>query len=609
MNAPIDNPEIVRARQRAESLLAPISADARAGKDARDDPRAELLRDEMLKDEYGKRAWTRVEMAAEGLLTTVTKDLVIAACWAGASFETGGLPGLAAGLALLEGLLQGYWDEMFPPVARRKARENALDNFYQHIGTRLAARPVADADDAPALQASAELLEALHAAAQTRYSPPPPHRVVRDELARLLASVPQVKEPESEPVPVPVVEAAPPVAAAPPPPPRPKPAVPADGPKPAPVPSDSSAEAAPKAGASVEELLRGLGVATQHLPKIASGLRRQQPADPLAYRVLRISAWLRAAPPVADAQGRAAVDPLLPTTRSQCEAMARSGRWAELLDASESAFAAPTQRWSLDLQRYTTAALAGLGHTAARTAVLAELAALLRRHPELPRLLARDGTPLADAETQALLAAEALTGAAPAADAWSFLAAPDLSPGPGPAPAPNLSPGPASAPTPNLSPGPGPAPTSNLSPGPGSIPNAGAGAAAPAGDPDLDAILVTARQRLAAGDRPGALAHVQRAAEAAGSPRERFERRTAVALLSLEAGLLPVARAQLAALEREASERRLADWEPRLVARVLAALLASLRGSSKPADAAERERVFDLLCVLDPAAAASQSAR
>ena len=264
MNAPTDPPETIRARERAAALLAPISADARAGKDARDDPRAELLRDEMLKDEYARRDWPRVEEAAEGLLTGVTKDLVIATCWAGASFETGGLPGLAAGLALLEGLLAGYWDEMFPPVARRKARENALDNFYQHIGTRLGARAAAEADDAGALEACVGLLEALHAAAQTRYSPPPPHRVVRDALARLISSVPKVSEPEPEP-PAPAAPPPPPAptAAPPPPPPRPKPA-PADS-RPAPVPSDSPvADAAPRAGASVEELTRSLGAATQH---------------------------------------------------------------------------------------------------------------------------------------------------------------------------------------------------------------------------------------------------------------------------------------------------------------------------------------------------------
>ena len=545
-------------------MLAPIPGAARTGRDARDDPRAELLRDEMLKDEYARRNWPVVEEAARGLLTSVTKDLVIATFWAGAAFETDGLRGLADGLALLAGLLTDYWDDMFPPVARRKARENALDNFYQHIGTRLGARATAEAGDAEDLQACTDLLEALHAAAQTRYSPPPPNRVVREVLARLHATLPAAK-------PEPVVSQKPPEPVAQKPaPPKPPAATP-------PVPSDSIE--APRAGASAEDLLRTLGAATQHFSKIASGLRRQQPADPLAYRLLRTAVWLRATGPTPDAQGRATVEPLPPATRSQCEAMARAGRWPELLDASESALATVPQRFALDLQRWTAAALGALGHTHARTAVLAEVAALLRRMPALPTLQARDGTPLADAETLAFLTAEGLHGAAAPPDpiAWA------LPPAPAPVP-------------PTLSPAPGPSGQPHLSQTTG-----------PSGQATDE--LTAARRRLATGDRSGALSQLQRAADTAASPRDRYERRTALALLTLEAGLLPVARAQLAALEREAHERRLADWEPKLVAQVLAALVSCLRASKAPADVAELQRVFDLLCVLDPALAAGQTSR
>ena len=572
-----DTPELTRARSRAQVLLAPIPGASRTGRDARDDPRAELLRDEMLKDEYARRNWPVVEEAARGLLTSVTKDLVIATFWAGAAYETDGLRGLADGLAVLGGLLTDYWDDMFPPVARRKARENALDNFYQHIGTRLGARATVEASDTADLQACTTLLETLHAAAQTRYSPPPPNRVVREVLARLHATIPE------------------PVADRPPEPPKPAPAKPAPKPPvpPASSPGSSDSIEAPRAGASVDDLLKSLGAATQHLPKIASGLRRQQPADPLAYRLLRAALWLRANEPTPDAQGRAPVEPLPPSTRSQCEAMARAGRWAELLDASESALATVPQRFALDLQRWTAAALAALGHTQARTAVLAEVAALLRRMPGLPTQQARDGTPLADPETLAFLAAEGLHASSTADPiAWVMPPAPPV-PVPPPVPPP--------APVP---------PTMSLAPGPSGQPHLSP-ATGPSGQATTDEIdaVASARRRLATGDRGGALTQLQHAADTAASPRDRYERRTALALLTLEAGLLPVARAQLAALEREAHERRLADWEPRLVAQVLAALASCLRASKAPADAPELQRVFDLLCVLDPALAASQTPR
>jgi type VI secretion system protein VasJ len=582
VTTPTESPACTPARTRAGALLRPISAEARAGRDARDDPRAEQLRDEMLKDGYTRRDWPRVEEAARTLLTDATKDIVVAASWASAAYETDGLPGLAAGLALLSGMLTDYWAEMFPPVARRKVRESALDNFYEHLAARLPARAISG-DDADDLAACCELLEALHRAAQTRYTPaPPPHRPARDALARLQAALPKPK-PRTDAKPVP--EASQP--ADPKPVPEASPSTVKQAPASPPIiksearpPADDlpplATDAAPKSGASVEDLTRSLGAATQHLPKISHGLRRQQPAAPLAYRLLRVSAWLRAAEPAADPQGRAPLDPLPPATRSQCDAMARASRWTELLDASESAFAAPNQRFALDLQRHTASALTGLGHHDAHTAVLAELAALLRRMPGLPRLLARDGTPLADPETLAFLARERLL--------------PDLSPGPAP---------PVAAPVlPHLSPAPAPPVLQNLSPGP-----------APAQASGPDPIALAARQRLAAGDRAGALAQLQQAVDAAATPRQRFDRRIDLALLAHEAGLAPVARAQLSALEREASARDLAAWEPHLVARVIDPLLAILRAAPRPADAADTQRLFDLLCTLDPVAAARHTPR
>lgn len=149
-----------------------------------------------------------------------------------------------------------------------------------------------------------------------------------------------------------------------------------------------------------------------------------------------------------------------------------------------------------------------------------------------------------------------------------------------------------------MSPGPALPVLQNLSPVPVSAPASGA-----------DGATLAARQRLAAGDRVGALAQLQQAVDAAATPRQRFDRRIDLALLAHDAGLAPVARAQLSALEREASERDLAAWEPHLVARVIDPLLAILRAAPRPADAADTQRLFDLLCTLDPVAAARHTPR
>ncbi len=794
-------------------LLAPLPGDRRAGVDARNDPRAELLRDEMRKDEYLRRDWPAISDAAGGLLAEVTRDFVVASCWASAAYETEGLSGLVAGLSLLQGLLAQYWEDMFPPSAKHVQRFNALGNFYEHIGTRLqavgtdpskdtGARPlgVVTPDDAPWLAACSAALAALHETAQTRFEPPPKPHLVRDQIARLTAALPKPKPP---PAPArtataprtPVIDpgspgtrppaardagasgsaadvpdrsataaarhvtaaspsgapdpdaAAPQIpaaslsgasnpAAAPRIPPdrpsdspgadaefpsvhaastsgAPDPAVvashvpavspssaadpavvasrvPAVSPSsaadpavvasrvPAASPSGASSPAAvlssvSLAGATVDtataslltegpvnavtpdawaipagsepleapprpppnaaEVPAYLNAISPNLVRAAHALRRHQPGDPLAYRLLRVAVWLRAAEPAPDARGRVPVDALLPATRTPCEAMLRSGKWLELLDASESALAAPTNRFCLDLHRYTASALTALGHHAAHTAVLAELAGLLRRMPGLVDLCARDGTPLADRETRALLASLAAAPVPSAqSSATSGSGAPALSsatsaalPGSGAASQSSVT-----VPV-ALSGYVSPTLSSSTSAAPGSGASSLSSAALtrhPSGAPDpatplahvapplawaeqgptpasLDAALTAARARLSARDVQGALALMRRLAETAASPRDRFTARVDLACLTLEAGLVPVARAQLAALLREADERRLSEWEPQLVVRLLDALLTALRhGPTSP----DTQPLFERLCTLDPVTAASHHA-
>lgn len=626
-----------QARTRAEALLQPIPGTRRAGVDARGDARAELLRDEMLKDGYLRRDWPAIAQASGGLLTDLTKDFVVATCWASAAWETDGLPGLAAGLSLVQGLLEQYWDDMFPPPARIRQRDNALANFYEHVATRLQVvktDPRQDTGAAPLsvvtteheadLAACLTLLDALHAAAQTRFSPPPPPRELRAQLVRLQAGLPKpAEEPAKASPPRPTARAQtpaddPPETANPSPrqtaDPAPRDAAPqtdraterppAERPSPATRPAAASAsppgdteplEAAPRPPPNASEVPAYLNAVTPNLLRAAHSLRRQQPGDPLAYRLLRAAVWLRAAAPATDAQGRAPLEPLPPGIRTQCESMLRSGKWTDLLDASESAFAAPQHRFCLDLHRYSAAALEHLDHTTARTALLAELAGLLHRVPGLLDLQARDGTPLADPDTRTLLG-PLRPGSPAASHALSLGAAAPVHLSPGPSASTAALAAPAHLPLAPSQPPPRP-------PLPAPVdPFAASGAA------DLTAALAAARARLAARDLPGAIALLQQHTDTAVSPRARFEARIAIAHLTLEAGLVPVARAQTTALLRESDERRLADWEPHLVARVLDIHISALRAAPRPPDGADLQRHFDHLSVLDPAAAARQSA-
>ncbi|MEZ4453359.1 MAG: type VI secretion system domain-containing protein [Nannocystaceae bacterium] len=659
---------IAAAREQARPIVTPFSTGPRGGREARDDPRSQWIGDAMLVLPIVRREWPRIRSESEALLLEVGKDLRIAGIWAAAAFEREGLPGLAAGLAAIAGLLRELWDDLLP--ARARARENALANLYEHLGARLPAIEIGE-DDRPALEACATLLDELHAAAMDRFAPPPMPKLARAELARLRASLPEVAPAGSDAATDAGADAevaedrsqgtgpkgqdldARPSAAGS----APKPAADASSAPSAPSPSKGPAAprvASPERTASPppapptidgdddEAVQRFVGGLSQGMIKAAVALRRRRAADPLAYRLLRIAAWVRAAPPAAQA-GRTTLAGLRPDARRSLEAMRANGKWAALVDAAESAFARPEARFHLDLHRFTLDALAGLGaeYAEARSATLGELAGLLRRMPGLVDLADREGLPLADDETRALFAREGLLGASAGAvgaavsrdmssgeglsatggvvgAASGSYAPPLVAPPPLPltpvgvvAPAagsraPPLVAPPGTPPTrPPRDPAQGPvgaatprADTIGASTSPqGQVPSNLSEQPGP-GSADLPGLVAAAQARAAAGDPGGALALLQRTIDAAPSPRARFAARTALADLCRAVGQAPIAAALYAALEREARARELFTWEPALCAPVLEGLLLT-----PGASADERARVFADLCLLDPGAA------
>src|SRR6516162_4402795 len=124
------------------ALLAPISEEAPAGTDLRvDDSPSSLyrrLRDVRTEARDAERAadaprspddpapaesspaiplaarWRTVRELATEALTTHCKDLEIAAWLAEALLRSDGLVGLAAGFRLMEGLVETFWDEVYP---------------------------------------------------------------------------------------------------------------------------------------------------------------------------------------------------------------------------------------------------------------------------------------------------------------------------------------------------------------------------------------------------------------------------------------------------------------------------------------------------------------
>jgi type VI secretion system protein VasJ len=403
-------------------------------------------------------------------------------------------------MVLVSELTDRFWDSLFPEGKRQKARANAVGWFVQRaslsVGDVVPGAADRDVVEAlvPAAQRLAEVCRARFTEGGPAFGP------LMEALERL-----RLKLPPEAPAPAPEEPApAPPSGSASDP--APSPAAPPAAPAPAP--------ALPAAGGDAIGWLREVGAA---LCQAAADIRRANPANPLAYRLLRTGLWLHLtqAPPRGP-DGRCPFPALPADLRAQLQALASNAKWVELLEEAESALL--QHRFQLDLHRFGAAALTGLGHTVARAALVAELGAWLRRVPEAVDLSASDGSPVADAQTRAWLDLEVRGGG-------------------------------------------------------GTAPASGTGA-----DPTAEAVG-EAKSLFAAGKGPEALALLQGRVQTADSGRARFRLRLELAKVCAP-NQPAVARALYAALARECTAHDLDTWEPSLTAECLEGLLSSRAGGA-----------------------------
>lgn len=276
--------------------------------------------------------------------------------------------------------------------------------------------------------------------------------------------------------------------------------------------------------------------AAARLAAVARWLRAARPADPAPYLMLRGFRWgeLRAGGPAPDP--RLLVAP--PTAeRVRLRTLLLDERWAQLLEAAEEVMATEYGRGWLDLQRYASAACAGLGpdYDAVRTGIAGALRSLLADVPSLPALALMDDTPAANAETRAWLRDAGITLGDAVADT--------------PPPAPR------------------------------------------AGAPEE-----RARARAAAGEPERAVEILVAAAAQERSPRARFLLRARAAEVMVDAGMTDVAVPLLREMHDQVQRHTLEEWEAGdVVAHPLALLYRSL-----PEGAADREALYLRVCRLDP---------
>ncbi len=116
----------------AEIGISKIRPEAPAGEDVRDRDeflalQAEVNRSQSLSSGASAAVdWNSVQKMATSILTTMSKDLLVAAYLSVALSRTEGPPGAVKGIALLNAMVKEHWDGLFPPIGRLRARRNAI---------------------------------------------------------------------------------------------------------------------------------------------------------------------------------------------------------------------------------------------------------------------------------------------------------------------------------------------------------------------------------------------------------------------------------------------------------------------------------------------------
>jgi type VI secretion system protein ImpA len=555
--------------------------------------------------ERKKADWPLVVKLTTDSLTRKTKDLQIAAWLTEALLRREGYAGLKDGLNLIRGLIENFWDTLYPeiedgdlelraapldwlgskldnPVKSVAITRSGLDWIkfkesrsvpYESDSARADVRQQAIADGklAPeefdsAVDASPreyyeqkmeqidgclESIDALGGLCDEKFGEFAPNfgglRKSIEEVRQIVHVLLAKKRP-AEPAPEPVAEEA--EAAA-------------DLGSAGYYVAEAAAAAAPvraparKGPLAPEPVDRDDAVA-----RVVAGaryLRQNDAYNPAAYVILRGLRWgeLRAA---GGSEPDASLLEAPPTeVRQELKRLVADGYYQEALEAAENAMGAPCGRGWLDLQRYAVAALDGLGYSAAAAAVRSELRALLADMPRLTEMVLADDTPTANAETCAWIREQvAPPAAAPAADYYA-------------------PPREAQRPEPSEELG-----TETIDP------------------------FELARDAARSGHTQEAIEILTREIAQEGSGRARFQRRVQLAQICMGAGHDAIAYPILEELAREIEQRRLEEWEaPDMVAHALALLFRCTQKMDIPLE--EKNRIYHRVCRLDPVQALSLS--
>nr|WP_306806062.1 type VI secretion system protein TssA [Caballeronia sp. BR00000012568055] len=379
----------------------PISDAQPCGIDVRDDPDFDLLQNEIAKltnpAASGAPDWEQVVRLSSALLANKGKDILVASYLTGALLITRGLTGLSDGAQMLEGMLATHWEQLYPPVARLRARRNAVQWLIDRVRAHGEEHDWSSwpPQDAALVGAVREALAGIDRVLAEKDDEAPSMQPLR----ALLGTV-QVVEPVVEVVPEVVVVAPAPVAVV--------AAVPAAA---APLPVDST----DSASHATDEAL-------QRIAEIGHWYAENEPSSALGFRLRRIGAWagIEQLPVASGAETR--LPGPLPQLQDALRNLQSRAAHADVVAFAETQLA--QYPFWLDVQCAAAASLAILGDawSDAHREVCNETAKFVARMDGIERLKFSNGVPFAGADTLAWLGTLASSGA----DAGASVAADPL---------------------------------------------------------------------------------------------------------------------------------------------------------------------------------------
>jgi type VI secretion system protein ImpA len=598
-----------------EDILTPVPGDNPSGENLRYAPLYDKIKEARRQDDDAPQGdWkttrkvadykTVIKLAGEAIATR-SKDLQLAAWLTEALLHTERIPGLTAGLNMIRGLIENFWDTLYPELEDGEAEFRAapldwvggayltlavkqvpltkagytLLAFHEAKAVGREEEAAQDTDKHAEFQAAiaegrvsmdewekaftatskafyVQLAQDIETALQTiedlqpvceekfgEFTPSYNQlRVAIEEVQRLGNQLLEKKK-ELEPDPEDVQPVDPEVEEE--------------------VIDDGTAAVSVGGGAAVQQkrISRTSSVSLEPADKddavarvaaVAAFWRKEDPSSPAPYLLLRGMRW-------GELRTSSSLDSSLfeaPSTaiRTNLKRLATEGSYAEVIELAENAMAMPCGRAWLDLQRYAVAALDNLGYSAISEAIKAELKSLVRDFPDLPEATLLDDTPTANRETQEWLKEFAQPNEAQSgAPAWS--------------PPPSME---------------------------ESVDSAGTQEDAP---PDSFAL---AMQAASSGRSQEALELLMAEIGRQNSGRGRFQRKMQLAQICLTVGQEPIAHSILEELVNTIDRHDLEHWEaPDVVAHTLTLLWRCMNRNGE-ADAEIKQKLYARICRLDP---------